>query len=183
VATKQIQSQILNLAGQKVADNAVFIDVSDKPAQANIQRGGFAVPAPKLDEQKVLQAIDVLPIVPPKDLPRVFAQSIAAGTRVPTGSTIDLVLAPKSGIPFGVFENVHADLSARAVDAIDPLVNTPAVRKILLTFDNAIDVPTADRATLTQALAGINVTVNDADPQRTFERAFDSVRGALAFHE
>ena len=167
----------------RVVEGAKFIDVSGAPAKANIVRGGFQVPTPKLDITKTAQLIGDLVVIAPKDLPRVISQSIAPGTKVAAGTVVDLDLAPKSAISFDAFENLHMDLKGKSVDAISPLVADGAIRKLLLTYETAQDVPAADKAALGQAMGEVGIRVDDSDPERTFARAFDATRGALAFHE
>jgi hypothetical protein len=158
-----------------------FIDVSPKPAQAKVVREGFQVPSVALDVQKASFLVDQLVTVTPADLPRVIAQSVAKGTKVAAGTVVDLVLAPKSSVPFDIFAATHADLKGKALSVADPVVNNADVRQILLTYDNPADVPTADQQTLTTAFAGVGITVNNSDPTRTFSEAFNAMRGAVAF--
>lgn len=167
----------------RASEGPKFIDVSDTPVKNNIVRGGFQVPAPRLDPTKTAQLVGDLIVIAPTDLPRVISQSVAAGTKVSAGTVIDLDLAPKSAITFDAFELVHLDLKGKSVDTISPLVADGATRKLLLTYENAQDVPAADKTALRQAMGRVGIQVDDTDPERTFERAFESTRGALAFHE
>ena len=41
--------------------------------------------------------------------------------------------------------------------------------------------PAAEKTHLIAALGGVNVGVDEANPGKTFEKAFDAARGALAY--
>jgi hypothetical protein len=158
-----------------------FIDLSEEPAKAKIVRSGFEVPTVKLDLKRVDQFVGDLTQIPTKDLPRVISQAIPAGTKVAAGTTVDLVLAPRTRIPFDVFDGVHADLATKTLDVIDPLFANPAIKKTLLTYTSADEVPAVERAQLQTAFAGVGITVDETNPNRTFDKAFHSARGGIAF--
>jgi hypothetical protein len=171
---------IKNVAAQ-TAQNVEFVDLSQTSAKAKIVRQGFDVPDVKLDPKKVDQFVGDLTQVPPKDLPRVISQAVPAGTKVAAGTVVDLVLAPRSKIPFNVFDGVHMDLAAKNLDAIDGLFADPAAKKTLLTYAAPEDVPEAEKAQLKTALQAVGVTVDETNPNRTFAKAFNSARGGIAF--
>jgi len=168
-------------AALRASEGIQVVDLSGQPARAQIVRQGYDVPAVAIDQRRVDQIVGGLTQVPAVDLPRVLSQSVAAGTKVPVGTAVDLVLASRHRIPFNVFGNAHVDLANRNLDAIDPLLNDAAARNTLLTYSSANQVPAADRTRLITALQNVGVGVDDNDPNRTFGRAFDSARGALAF--
>jgi hypothetical protein len=161
----------------------VTINVTDTPAVANIVRGGFQVPVANINATEVAKVLGDYTIVTPKDLPRVLSQSIAAGVKVAAGTAIDLNLAPRNRIPFTVFQGAHVDLLAKTLDDISPIASNSALRKTLLTYDTAADVPQAERTLLESALKGIGVTVDDTQAGKSFSQAFEATRGAMAFFE
>lgn len=163
------------------AANVALVDLSEQPAKAKVVRQGYDVPLVRFDARRVDQFVGELIAVPPRELPRVVSQTIPPGTKVSAGTVVDLVLAPRTKIPFSVLEGVHADLSTRTLDAVDPLFDNAAAKKTLLTYERAEDVPAAERAALITALQGVDVTVNDADQNRSFGKAFEAARGAMAF--
>jgi hypothetical protein len=158
-----------------------FVDLSEQPAKAKIVRQGYDVPAVKLDLRRVEQFVGDLTQIPNKELPRVVSQAIASGTKVAAGTVVDLVLAPRSRIPFSVFDAVHGDLSTRTLDAIDPLFANPAVKKTLQTYATADEVPELEKTALRTAFLAVGIGVDEANPSKTFEKAFDSARGGMAF--
>jgi hypothetical protein len=101
---------------------------------------------------------------------------------VVAGTVVDLVLALRAKIPFDVFTGVHMDLAAKNLDAIDPLFANPAAKKTLQTYQAADDVPQAEKDALKTAFLAVGITVDEANPGKTFQKAFDSARGGMAFH-
>ena len=168
-------------AAQRITPAAEFVDLSAEPARAQIVRQGFEVPQVTFDPKKLDQFIGTLPEIPIAALPRVLSQNIPPGTKVPAGTVVDLVLAPRGIIPFAVLDNVHADLAAKNLDAIDGLYADQTARKTLLTYATADQVPAAERNHLQAALQAVGVTVDDTSVDKTFAKAFNSARGGLAF--
>ena len=169
-------------ATQRVATAGVqFVDLSGEPAKAQIVRQGYEVPAVAVDPRRVDQIIGTLTQVPPINLPRVLGQSIPAGTKVPVGTVVDLVLAARNKIPFSIFANAHADLASRTLDVLDPVLADQAAKQTLLTYSSADQVPAADQQHLVTLFQAANVGIVATDPNRTFANAFESARGALAY--
>ena len=130
---------------RSIGEEARFIDLSEKPARAKVVREGFQVPPVAFDAQKATFLIDNLVTVTPKFSPRVVSQSIRAGTKVPEGTVVDLILAPKDSIPFGVFEDLHADLKDKTLNHVDDLVENAQAREVLLKHEAAADVTPSRR--------------------------------------
>jgi hypothetical protein len=171
----------LNIKNVPAAQAVEFVDLSAKPAKAKIVRQGFDVPAVQLDTKKVDQFVGDLTQILPKDLPRVVSQAVPAGTKVVAGTVVDLVLAPRTKIPFDVFTGVHMDLAAKTLDFIDPLFQNAAAKKTLQTYDAADAVPQVEKDALKTALQAVGITVDETNPNKTFQKAFDSARGGMAF--
>ena len=80
------------------------IDVSEKPAQANVVREGKLVPAVTTNATALQNWVNVGVIRPVEDLRRVVSQTIPAGTRVTRGTTVDILMAEPRLIPLDVLE-------------------------------------------------------------------------------
>ena len=139
------------------------------------------MPAVQLDTKKVDQFVGDLTQILPKDRRASCRRPLPAGTKVIAGTVVDLVLAPRTKIPFDVFTGVHMDLAAKNLDAIDPLFANAAAKKTLQTYDSADAVPQAEKDALKTAFQSVGITVDEANPNRTFQKAFDSARGGMAF--
>jgi len=157
------------------------IEISPKPVTSKVVREGFEVPKVTLNKTAATFAIDNLAIVGPRFLPRVVSQSIPPGTKVTRGTVVDFVVVPKQDIPFDIFENIHAGLIGKGLTQVDDLVENVTVRNVLLKNETAADVTAADRAVLVTEFQKKGIAVDDAQPGTTFEKAFESVRMAVAF--
>jgi hypothetical protein len=161
--------------------NLEFIDLSPAPAKAKIVRQGFDVPAVTVDQKKIDQFLGSLILVPTTDLPRVVSQSVPSGTKVTKGTVVDLVLAPRTKIPFSIFDGAHLSLQAKTLDALDPLFSDAAAKKTLLTYSTAAEIQAAEKTHLITALTGAGVQVDDANAGTSLEAALNTARGALAY--
>jgi hypothetical protein len=163
-------------------EKVVVVDLSPEPAKAKVVREGYQVPRAKLDTQKTGFLLDGLVIVPPQQTPRIVTQSIAPGSKVPQGTSVDVVLAGTDVIPFDIFEEVHEDLKGRHLaELLDTTLQNSQLRKTLLQYERAEDVPLGEKQALILALETVNVGIDDQDDTRSFKRAFESARSALAF--
>lgn len=175
-------SPFLNATRSLSGTRALTVEVANQPIKARVVREGFQVPPIQLDNQAATFFFDNLPVLPPRQAPRVVTQSIKPGTKVTAGTVVDLVLAPSRIIPFDIFEGVHADLKGRNLTTLlDGMLQDPVARQSLLKYDTVEELPQAERAALTASFASANVGVDDAVPERSFESAFNSARAALAF--
>lgn len=168
------------LFSQRIA-RAEFIDLSEKTKKPKVVREGFEVPTVVLEQKTAEFTINNLVAVPPKAMPRVVSQSIAAGTRVTPGTVVDFVVVPKTDIPFNIFSGVHEMLAARTLDQVDDIVENTTIREVLLKRESAAAVTPDEKKTLITALQAKGIVVDDTQPGRTFEKAFNSVRSAAAF--
>ena len=81
----------------------VYVDVGSRKIESQIQRDGVPVGVLAVDKDVLDEAILVRPIL----LVKVVSQSIAPGTPVPVGTTVDLVMAAPGSLPVGVITGVH----------------------------------------------------------------------------
>jgi hypothetical protein len=170
----------LSQRAQVVAAKPAVVDISQKPAIAKIVRQGFNVPVAALNTKQVEQFIGGLTPTKPQDVPRVLSQSIAPGTLVAVGAAVDLVLAPRTRIPFTVFQDLHAGFAGKNIADLEPLLS-PQIKQTLLNHETTTTVPPAELLVLTTELKNkLNVTVNSNDPKEV-ENAFQTARNAIAF--
>ncbi len=157
------------------------IDVEEKATIIpTIVRGGEEVRPPIIDNRIAADFITGLVPIARPEVPRVVSQSIPAATRVPRGTPVDLTFVRVNDISFGLFGPVHADLRARTVDTMLPILDDPDVAAILKK-PRAQDLTDPEKATLQQKLGAAGITVNDADADRTTAKAWDTLQNARAF--
>jgi hypothetical protein len=151
----------------------VFVDVSQAATRADISRGGFALGEVAVNPGLLASFLDGLQIVQTK----VVSQSIATGTAVARGTTIDIVLANPSTIPVNVVPGVHSAFSDLTMAQLnDRFATNTAIKDIVRTTTSAGDLTTAQRDTLTTALQAANVPI-DAD--HTVDSAFAGIQAAF----
>jgi hypothetical protein len=166
----------------KSEEKTLFIDLSEKAAKAKVVREGYQVPAATFDKSKAAFQFDQFVEIAPKSLPRVVSQSVPAGTKVTKGTVVDLVLVPRSSVPFDIFDGVHSDLKGKSVEYLTENMLTDAkARQIVLTYENADDVPPADKTYLQTLFAQQQVTFDETQTDKNFKSGYNSARGALAF--
>lgn len=111
----------LTSALSKVRSNqeTVFVDVGARRIEPNIARDGVPVVAHRIDPEVLKQVVTGEPII----AYRVIDQSVAAGSAVPLGTTVDVVLARPGILPVGIVQGVHQLLQqTRVSEAFDRLV-------------------------------------------------------------
>jgi hypothetical protein len=153
--------------------STVFVDVAQEPTRADISRGGFALGEVALNPDLVASFLDDLVVVRTK----VVSQSILAGTAVARGTAIDVVMANPSTLPVNVIPGVHSaftDLTMAQLN--DQFAQNTAVRDIVRHTTTAEDLTTAQRQTLTTALQGANVPI---DEEHTVDSAFTGIQAAF----
>src|SRR2546423_3174107 len=91
------------------------VDLSLEPVKAVVTRGGYALPDLVLNTQEFGSFLGNLTPIRPNQEPRVVTQTIAPGTKVAPGTTVDLVFAPPTTIPFTIFQNPHQALLDKTV--------------------------------------------------------------------
>jgi len=107
---------------------------------------------------------------------------VPAGTKVTKGTVVDLVLVPRSSVPFDIFEGVHSDLKGKNVEFLtEKMLADAKARQILLTYENADDVPPTDKTYLQTLFDQQQVTFDESKTDKNFKSGYNSARGALAF--
>ena len=185
---KNMEFGTRNATTGRIADSfatgasTVFVDVSAKAVSADVVREGYRVPAATVDRARTDFLLGELVEVTKRDEPRIISQSVAAGTSVPAGTVVNLVLTQRSNVPFDIFEGVHEDLRTRTVDQfLEGPLNNASIRENVLRFENAAEVPQEIRNQLVTAFQNNAITINEAQANTSFEAAFNGARAALAF--
>jgi len=121
----------------------VFVQLGESRTNANIRRDNYAIPSFDLDED-VIDDIVIGPILRNK----VVSQSIAPGTVVAKGTTVDLVLAPAANLPGRIIPNGHSFFAERTMEEAYDLYlrDDPVMRRLLERNPDPEDMSTTDRA-------------------------------------
>lgn len=156
----------------------VVVDVGTQVSKANVVREGFAVPDISFDATRLSEALVVLE----EKRPKVVAQSLAPGQKVPRGTEIFLTLAPAATLPGRVITGHHVLLGAASLkETYDRYLSDSSVRGAVASKDSA-DKLTSDERDKVIAIAAENeIEIVEADPGRDFTAFYTSLRAAYAY--
>ena len=182
--TANFDRAALGDATLNVAQAIKVVDVSTKPAQANVVREGKLVPSVATDATALKNWLDLGVVRPAEGLARVVTQSIPSGTRVARGTTVDILLSEPRLIPINVLERPHRSLVDRGVtvqNVVDDFLTDAEIRNAVLDNDRPETLPPATQERIRTAFRGRDVLIDDGDPSRDFGAAFRTLKTAAAF--
>lgn len=157
------------------------IDVAERATVVTtIIRAGEEVKPPKLNTDRVEDFANHLVPLGRVLVPRVVSQSVPPGTRVARGTPVDLVFVPVRDIDFSLFDRAHTDLRARTVESVLPLLADATVAAALQKRSTA-DLSAEEKSALSGTLNQAGIAIDDADPDRSLDLAFESLQSARAF--
>ena len=160
------------------APSTVFVELGEAAQTAQIARDGIGVAQVALNTEVLQDLIAGRP----KLVTKVVSQSVAAGTAVPRGTSVDVVLAQPGVLPIDVIRDPHLSLSGRTLDNVYATFvrDNPAVKNVLARNVQAATLSTADRGVIEAAFQAQEVEISD-DPGRSIEQAFGSLQAAFTF--
>lgn len=167
-------------ASSAVSSMPVFVDVGSRKIDSQVERDGVPITPlqinPDILKDFVLQR--------PPLLVKVVSQSVAPGTPVPVGTTVDLVMAPPFKLPVGVVSGVHLGLrelnigdAYRRLNVQDPRVS----RLVSRAASNQLDAN--DRAEVKEIFAGSDIEgieITD-EPGRDVNAAVETLKVLKTF--
>lgn len=167
-------------ASAPVFSMPVFVDVGSRKIDSQVERDGVPI-VPLQINPDILK--DVVLQRPPL-LVKVVSQSVAPGTPVPVGTTVDLVMAPPFKLPVGVVSGVHVGIRDLNIgDAYQQLnVQDPRVSRLVArAASNQLDA--ADRAEVREIfeaaeIEGIEIT---DEPGRDVNAAVETLKVLKTF--
>lgn len=157
----------------------VFIEVGDKRRDAHVVRNGIPLGSYELNPQIFDDFFAGRPRV---DL-KVVSQSIAAGTPVPEGTTVDLVLAQPGRLPLGVIEGVHRDLVDQEIAATFQSVvgnREHDIRRIVARTEERGALTAQDEQSVREIFRAADLPVTE-EAGRTVDAAYNTMRVLLTF--
>jgi hypothetical protein len=160
------------------APSTVFVELGQAAQTAQIARDGIGVAQVALN----FVALEELIAGRPQLVTKVVSQSVAPGTAVPRGTSVDVVLAQPGVLPIDVIRDPHLSLSGRSLSNVyESFVrDNPAVKNVLARNDQAATLSTADRGVIEAAFLAQDLTVGN-EPGRSIEQAFGSLQAAFTF--
>jgi hypothetical protein len=158
-------------------ESVVLVDVGAKRVDANISRDGVPIGVLDIDTEVLNDVIIDRPFLSL----RVVAQSVPAGTPVPLGTAVELVLASPFDLPVGIVTGTHVALRDMAIgEAFDRLVaGNPQVNRIVARAATGPLSAEDEQAIRNVFLAG-DISVSE-EPGQDVGAALESLRVLTAF--
>jgi hypothetical protein len=162
----------------------VVIDIGDQATQAAITRNGAPVPIIAIPPDN----LQIVHLVPPVFSPRVVSQTIPAGTRVPQGTSVDLVLASPTILPMSIIPGIHpyflgpGGQSPYSLSQVYTqfVQNNAGMQGVLTRNTTAPDISSADGQAIVQAFGALSPAVTLATPD-DMAGAFAGLQAAMTF--
>jgi hypothetical protein len=165
-------------AGATSPGSVVFVDVGARRVDANITRDGVAVTALPIDAAEFEGFFAGRPQVAQK----IVSQSVAPGTPIPIGATVDIVLAEPGTIPIKVVEGVHLDLREQTFATIysDLIAPHPEIVRILARTATPDALTPADEQAIRDVFLQDDIAIGD-EPGRDINAGFQTLKAGLTF--
>jgi hypothetical protein len=174
----------LSSATNTLSQAIKVIDISERPAVANVIRDGKQVPAVTTSALNLQNWLNIGVIRPIEDRRRIVSQTVPPGTRVARGTTVDILLADPGIIPINVLDRSHQSLIDRnftVQNVVDNFLVNPAIRNAVLDAGTADQIPPATQTLIRNAFNAQDMPINDGDPVRDFGAAFRTLKAVAAF--
>lgn len=144
--------------------------------KATIRRNGVKLPAVEVNTS-VLEGILRGGIEVELTVAR---QSIPAGTTVPKGATVDLMLARTKEFPIGVIVGAHRALAEVPIAHVSKKVlENNEVLTLISEHNSTKTMTVAERERLVKFMAGVNAPVDEREGH-DLEAGFKAVKGVFA---
>jgi|tagenome__1003787_1003787.scaffolds.fasta_scaffold20056983_2 hypothetical protein len=161
------------------SQDVVYVDVGARRIESKVVRDGIPILAQKINEDVLRNVI----LSRPEVVFRIVSQSIAPGTAVPVGATIDVQVARPGTLPVGMVTGVHAAVADESVDdAFQRLVahNPPQVRRLVaLSAEGPLSA--ADAQAVRQIFNTADISVDDNVPGQDLTAAVETLRMLVTF--
>lgn len=157
----------------------VFIELGDSKKKANVVRDRFQIPAVEIDKDR----FDDFVIAQPRVVNKVVSQSIAPGTVVSEGASIDLVMAPARNVPGNIFTDGHSGLKDRLLSEVfEQFVSANnEVKGLLAKRPDIADLTNEDVQFIAQIAEENDVEIEAGTPGKTPQDLFATWQIANTF--
>ena len=167
---------------RNIAAGQLFVDISDKPVEAEVIRNGSKVARVNIREDLIGDFIAPERLDQRLVQQRVVFQSVAIGQRVARGTVVNIVLASSFIIGTDFVTGSHAGLAQQSIGQVgdmffvNPLVET-AMRRATVADDLPPEIRTAIEATAAQN----DIQITPADQSQDFQALFTTIKAAQTF--
>jgi hypothetical protein len=165
-------------AAPRKTQETVFVELGESVQKAQIARDGVQVAIVDINPLVLNEVIAGRPPV----VTKVVSQSVAAGTSVPKGTAIDIVLAEPRRLPTRIIRDIHVGLEQRELGQVFDtfLRDDVTVRSVIARNERAETLSAADQAVLIGAFEQAQVPIT-TQPGHTVNEAFNTLQAAFTF--
>ncbi len=158
----------------------IFVNLGEAEKQANIARDGVAVPVVPIDFSVIDQVVPIIPLLQP----RVVAQSVPAGTRIPQGTTIEVVLASPLDLPTRIVPDAHVALREIPLETVfrDFVRDRDDVRAVLARNISPETLSQADQSVIQAAFTEQHIDIDETATGAGVRNAFLALQAAQTFN-
>lgn len=166
------------VAAPRKTQETVFVELGESVQKAQIARDGVQVALVDINPLVLNEVIAGRPPV----VTKVVSQSVAAGTSVPKGTAVDIVLAEPRKLPTRIIKDVHVGLEQRDIGQVFDtfLKDNVAVRGVIARNERPETLSSADQAVLVGAFEQAQVPIT-SQPGHTVNEAFNTLQAAFTF--
>lgn len=179
IALRASNTPSLSAAAALRPEVTKVVDLEATRTKVDIVRGTESVVTPVINPGRATGILESFVPIRRTEEARSVKQSIAPGTLVARGTTVDLEFLAPALVSLGLFEGVHADLRTRNVLAVAPLLDDPEVTTLMKKDVGALTVD--ERQNLSAKLAAQSITLDESVPERSLGAAVMGLKSAQAF--
>jgi len=155
--------------------DVVYVDVGSRRIDSNIVRDGIPIGALAVDPDVFRNVLIDRPIV----LFRIVNQSVAPGTPVPQGTTVNVTLARSGNLPLGIVTGVHKDLAGLTIDQTFSRFVNPTTRRIVARLGDG-PLSSTDEQAIKDTFAQQQIEITD-EPGKDIDSAVQTLKTLTTF--
>ena len=167
---------------QNFSSAQMFVDISDKPIEAEVIRNGAKVARVNIRDDLISEFVAPERLDARLVQQRVVFQSIATGQRVARGTVVNIVLANRFLIGTDFVIGSHVSLASQSIGEVgDLFLVSPAVESAVRRAASIEELAPDIRASIEQTAAQNDITITPADPARDIQALYTTIKAAQTF--
>jgi hypothetical protein len=170
------------ISPRQAAAGIKFVDISDKPVEAEVIRNGAKVGRVDIREDLIADFIAPDRLDDRLEQPRVVFQSVPTGRRVARGTVVDVVLSGRYLVGADFVTGSHVGLAQRSIGEVgDLFFANEAVENAVRRAATAEELPPDVREQIEQTAARNDIPITTTTPDSDFGALFRTIKAAQTF--
>jgi hypothetical protein len=170
------------ISSRDIASGIKFVDISDKPVEAEVIRNGVKVGRVDIRQDLVADFIAPDRLDTRLAQPRVIFQSVPRDKRVARGTVVDVVLSSPHLIGANFVAGSHTGLAGRSLgDVGDLFLANAAVEDAVRKATTPDELNAEVRGSIEATAVQNNIAVSPTAPQQDFNALFAAIKAAQTF--